>query len=33
MMRSTRFQMDVVLTEHARNRMQERDLSAVRVLD
>ena len=32
-MRSTRFQMRVVLTEHAKNRMLERDLSAVLILD
>lgn len=32
-MRSTRFQMRVVLTEHAKNRMLERDLSAALILD
>lgn len=32
-MRSTRFQMQVVLTEHAKARMVERDLSAALVLD
>ena len=33
MMRSTRFQMRVVLTEHAKARMVERDLSTALILD
>ena len=33
MMRSTRFQMRVVLTEHAKARMVERDLSAAMILE
>ncbi len=33
MMRSTRFQMRVVLTEHAKARMVERDLSPALILD
>ena len=32
-MQSTRFQMRVVLTEHAKTRMVERDLSAALILD
>jgi len=33
MMRSKRFQMMVVLTEHAKARMEERDLSTAFILD
>jgi len=33
MMRSTRFQLRVVLTEHAKARMVERDLSATLILE
>jgi hypothetical protein len=33
MMQSTRFQMRVVLTDHAKTRMVERDLSAALILD
>ena len=33
MMRSTRFEMQVVLTEHAKARMVERDLSPAFILD